>query len=126
MSNLIEIQSQIEKLQKQAQDIRSKEFASTVQDILAKMQAFGITVKDLQTSKPAKAGKGARGKAKVGADKPVKPAKAAKVPKKASVAVAAKFRGPNGETWSGRGLTPKWLAALVAQGRTKAEFAIAI
>lgn len=122
MSNLIEIQSQIEKLQKQAQEIRSKEFSSTVQDILAKMQAFGITVKDLQTSKPAKAAKGGRGKAKVGADKPAKPAKAAK---KATVAVAAKFRGPNGETWSGRGLTPKWLAALVAQGRTKAEFAIA-
>ncbi len=122
MSNLIEIQSQIEKLQKQAQEIRSKEFSSTVQDILAKMQAFGITVKDLQTSKPAKAGKGVRGKAKLGADKP---AKVAKAPKKASGAVAAKFRGPNGETWSGRGLTPKWLAALVAQGRTKAEFAIA-
>ena len=123
MSNLIEIQSQIEKLQKQAQDIRSKEFASTVQDILAKMQAFGITVKDLQTSKPAKAGKGGRGKAKAGV---AKPAKAAKTSKKATVAVAAKFRGPNGETWSGRGLTPKWLAALVAQVRPKADFAIAI
>jgi DNA-binding protein H-NS len=116
MTNLIEIQGQIEKLQKQAQDIRSKEFANTVQDILAKMQAFGITVKDLQTAKPGKAG---RGKGKVAA---VKPAKAAK---KAGAVVAAKFRGPNGETWSGRGLTPKWLAALVAQGRTKEEFAIA-
>jgi DNA-binding protein H-NS len=116
MTNLIEIQGQIEKLQKQAQDIRSKEFANTVQDILAKMQAFGITVKDLQTAKPGKVG---RGKGKVAA---VKPAKATK---KAGPVVAAKFRGPNGETWSGRGLTPKWLAALVAQGRTKEEFAIA-
>ena len=115
MSNLIEIQSQIEKLQKQAQDIRSKEFANTVQDILAKMQAFGITIKDLQTAKPGKTG---RGKGKVAS---VKSAKAAK---KAGAVVAAKFRGPNGETWSGRGLTPKWLAALVAQGRTKEEFAI--
>ncbi len=25
-----------------------------------------------------------------------------------------KFRGPNGETWSGRGLAPRWLAALEA------------
>jgi len=119
MTNLIEIQGQIEKLQKQAQDIRSKEFANTVQDILAKMQAFGITIKDLQTAKPGKAG---RGKGKAVSLKPAKPAKAAK---KAGAAVAAKFRGPNGETWSGRGLTPKWLAALLAQGRTKAEFAIA-
>jgi hypothetical protein len=47
MGNLIDIQSQIEKLQKQAADIRSREFTSTVQDILAKMQAFGITIKDL-------------------------------------------------------------------------------
>jgi len=117
MTNLIEIQGQIEKLQKQAQDIRSKEFANTVQDILAKMQAFGITVKDLQTAKPGKPG---RAKGKVASAKP------AKAPKKAGAVVAAKFRGPNGETWSGRGLTPKWLAALVAQGRTKEEFAIAV
>ncbi len=57
MSSLIDIQSQIEKLQKQANEIKSKEFSSTVQEILAKMQAFGITVKDLQTAKPAKAGR---------------------------------------------------------------------
>ena len=119
MSNLIEIQSQIEKLQKQAQDIRSKEFANTVQDILAKMQVFGITIKDLQTAKPGKIAKAGRGKGKAAV---VRPAKAAK---KAGAVVAAKFRGPNGETWSGRGLTPKWLTALVAQGRTKEEFAIA-
>lgn len=118
MSNLIEIQSQIEKLQKQAQDIRSKEFANTVQDILAKMQAFGITVKDLQGTKPAKVGKKGAGK-KTGVS-----AKPAKVNKKAGVAVAAKYRGPNGETWSGRGLTPKWLAALIAQGQTKESFAV--
>ena len=39
MSNLIDIQSQIEKLQKQASDIRAREFDKTVQDIVAKMQA---------------------------------------------------------------------------------------
>jgi DNA-binding protein H-NS len=57
VSNLIDIQTQIEILQKQANEIKSKEFSSTVQEILAKMQAFGITVKDLQTAKPAKVGK---------------------------------------------------------------------
>lgn len=118
MSNLIEIQSQIEKLQKQAQDIRSKEFANTVQDILAKMQAFGITIKDLQGTKPAKVGRKGIGKKAGAFDKP------AKVSKKAGVAVAAKYRGPNGETWSGRGLTPKWLAALIAQGQSKESFAV--
>ena len=44
--------------------------------------------------------------------------------KKAKQAVAAKYRGPNGETWSGRGRVPKWLEALEAQGRQRAEFSI--
>ena len=35
MSNLIDIQSQIEKLQKQANEVKAREFDKTVQDILA-------------------------------------------------------------------------------------------
>jgi DNA-binding protein H-NS len=116
MSNLIDIQSQIEKLQKQAEDIRSKEFHSTVQEILAKMQAFGITVKDLQTKKSGKPGRPSKGKPAA-----VKPSKG---PKKVKNPVAAKYRGPNGESWSGRGLTPRWLATLIAQGQAKEAFAV--
>ncbi|HCX81154.1 MAG: nucleoid-structuring protein H-NS [Curvibacter sp. RIFCSPHIGHO2_12_FULL_63_18] len=112
MSNLIQIQAQIERLQQQAQEIRAKEFASTVQDILAKMQAFGITVKDLQATKVVK------GKRRL-ADK-----KVIKSSIKVGNVVAPKYRGPNGETWSGRGLTPKWLSALIAQGHSKESFAV--
>ncbi|MBV9769114.1 MAG: H-NS histone family protein [Bryobacterales bacterium] len=36
----------------------------------------------------------------------------------------AKYRGPNGEAWSGRGRTPRWLAALEAEGRGREQFAI--
>jgi len=39
---------------------------------------------------------------------------------------AAKFRNPEtGEEWSGRGRTPRWLAALEAEGRSRQEFAVA-
>lgn len=119
MSNLIEIQSQIEKLQKQASEIKAREFGKTVQDILVKMQAFGITLKDLQPSKV----RGTKGKSKTATTVKSAVSKAQKKEKVAAV-VAAKYRGPNGETWSGRGLTPRWLAALVAQGQAKEEFAI--
>ncbi|MEY2682672.1 MAG: hypothetical protein RIQ66_1233 [Pseudomonadota bacterium] len=118
MANLIDIQSQIEKLQKQAADIRSKEFNATVQDILSKMAAFGITVKDLEA---------ARKKSPKGRAKPAgKAAGGRKAAKKggSSSSVAAKYRGPNGETWSGRGLMPRWMSTLVAAGRSKDEFAI--
>ena len=103
MNDLIEIQNQIEKLQKQASEIRAQEFDKTVQDILAKMAAYGITLKDLDVVK----------------------GRVRKVVPTGSKSAAAKFKGPNGETWSGRGLTPRWLSALVAQGRSKEEFAIA-
>ena len=120
MSNLIDIQTQIEKLQKQANEIKSKDFHATVQDILAKMAAFGITVKDLQSGKgKSKAGRAAKGKA--GTAKSVKAPKAAR---KATNPVAPKYRGPHGETWTGRGLTPKWLSTLVAQGQSKDSFLI--
>ncbi len=118
MTNLIDIQSQIHKLQKQEAEIKAKEFDKTIQDILAKMQAFGITVKDLQSV----AGTPRKGRGRPAA---VKKAKALGAKKKSSTTpVAAKFRGPNGETWSGRGLTPRWLASLVAQGQSKESFAI--
>ena len=35
-----------------------------------------------------------------------------------------KFRGPNGETWSGRGISPKWLRELEEEGRNKEEFRV--
>lgn len=38
--------------------------------------------------------------------------------------VAPRFRGPEGETWSGRGLRPKWLTALLEAGRKIEEFSI--
>jgi DNA-binding protein H-NS len=119
MSNLIDIQAQIEKLQKQASDIRTREFDKTLQEIIAKMQAFGISLKDIQsaTARDTKA----KAKAKSGT-KPLR--EKAKKTSQATTTVAAKFRGPNGETWSGRGLTPKWLAALIAVGKKKEEFAI--
>ncbi len=35
-----------------------------------------------------------------------------------------KYRGPNGELWSGKGPAPKWMKPHLAQGMTKADFLI--
>ena len=60
MNNLIDIQNQIANLQKQAEEIKAQEFDKTVQEIMAKMAAFGITLADLDAgkSRPRKAGCG--------------------------------------------------------------------
>ena len=38
--------------------------------------------------------------------------------------VPPKYRGPHGELWSGRGVHPRWLAALLKQGHAIEEYAI--
>jgi len=104
MNNLIDIQNQIAVLQKQAEEIRARELAQTIQDILGKMDAYGISIDDLDR---------ARGRTR-------KPVAAAKSGNRAPI----KYRGPNGETWTGRGLMPRWLAALVDAGKAKDSFAV--
>ncbi len=36
----------------------------------------------------------------------------------------AKYRGPKGEEWSGRGPAPRWMKPFLAKGKTKADFLI--
>jgi DNA-binding protein H-NS len=38
--------------------------------------------------------------------------------------LAPRYRGPGGETWSGRGRQPRWLADLEAAGHDREEFLI--
>lgn len=113
MNNLVDIQSQIEKLQKQADEIKTREYDKTIREILQKMQAFGISIKDLQAASATGRGS-AKGSARRAARKSARP----------TASVAPKYRGPNGETWSGRGLTPRWLASLLTEGKKKEDFAV--
>ena len=123
MNNLSEIQGQIEKLQKQANEIRSKEFDKTVREIVATMQAFGITIKDLQSAN-ANASASASKRAGKPGSKANNKSVAGAAKRSGSGPVPAKYRGPNGEAWSGRGLAPRWLSSLIAQGKKKEDFAI--
>ena len=39
-------------------------------------------------------------------------------------AVAAKYRSPEGETWTGRGRMPRWLTEAIHHGKAKEDFAV--
>ncbi|WP_340124325.1 H-NS histone family protein [Methylobacter svalbardensis] len=49
-----------------------------------------------------------------------------KTSKRAGASVPPKYRHPDNhsETWTGRGMTPKWLKSLIAEGRHKDDFLI--
>ena len=52
------------------------------------------------------------------------PGKTRSLQEKPSRPVPPKYRGPQGEEWSGRGRTPRWLAALETTGRHRDEFKV--
>jgi DNA-binding protein H-NS len=97
MSTLQDLIAQKAALEQQIAEVRQSELAAAISQVRALVSEHGLTIADVFPS----------GKAK--------PA-----PKKTSK-VAPKYRDPaTGNTWSGRGLPPKWL-----QGKNKADFAIA-
>lgn len=118
MAGLIELQTQISMLQKQAAELKARDFLGTVKEIQSKMSLFGITIKDLQAS----ARKQRKSTNAITVGKKVKGS--SKVSKSANKPVKAKYSGPEGQTWSGRGLSPKWLTTLVAQGAKREDFLI--
>jgi len=80
---------------------------------LAKLEGGGALV-----SEPPKAARTPRAKASV-ATATDREGSTAKSP------VAPKFRGPTGETWTGRGRAPRWLMALEADGHSRETYRIA-
>jgi DNA-binding protein H-NS len=79
------------------------------------MAAYGITAQEL--SRPAPKARSPK------APLP-KPAAAPAKGKKPVVSSPAKYRGPEGQEWTGKGTAPKWLNALVAAGKTREDFLI--
>lgn len=98
MASYKELKAQAEALLQQAEKARRAEIAAVVAEIQTRMKEYGITLDDL---------KGAAKKSKSGR------------------AVAAKYHNSStGDSWSGRGRAPKWLANEIAKGRAKDEFLI--
>ena len=103
MASLQELIAQKEALELEIERTRHKDRADTIGKIRTLMDQYGLTAADLSAKSGAKKTTAAQGNK-----------------------VAAKYRdAATGETWSGRGLTPRWLSTLIAQGQSKESFAIA-
>lgn len=114
MNELVKLRQQIAEMEKQAADLQKKNRPAVLAQLREQMAAYGITAEEL--SRPA--AKAARSKAP-----PAKPASTPKG-KKAAVPSPAKYRGPQGQEWSGRGTAPKWLNDLLVDSKTREDFLI--
>lgn len=124
MTTYIELKQKAEDLMRQAEAARKAEIGAALADIKAKMKVYGITLEDLGGKPSATRGRRPGSGKSIKADKGIKKAEKAKAPKTRKP-VAAKYRNTEtGETWTGRGKPPKWLAALEASGRKREEFVV--
>ena len=105
MATYLELKEQAEKLLAEAERMREQEIAEAIADIKRKIGLYGLTAADLGFAR---------------ATGPV-----SSRPKKAAARSEVKYRGPNGETWSGgRGRKPQWVTQALQQGRKLEEFAV--
>lgn len=101
MPTLQELLAQKEALERQIEQTKKEERAAAIAKVRELMAQYGLTLADL-SNKPA-----------------------SKTAGKPLGKVAAKYRDPStGETWSGRGLHPKWLRAALAAGRKLEDFTV--
>jgi DNA-binding protein H-NS len=101
MSTSSELFAQAQALLVQAEQVRKQELSGVIADIKAKMKEYGITAEDLGGAAARKSPVASKSKA------------------------PAKYRGPNGELWSGGpGRKPEWVKAVVASGQDIESFRI--
>lgn len=108
------IQKEIERLNKQAQLLQSKERKPVMTGILRSMKEYGITPDEIAQ---------AFGKAgpKLRKASPAKVAKSTGTKKP----VAPKYRHPaTNATWTGRGKAPLWIVEAEKNGQTRQQFLI--
>lgn len=103
MATYLELKAKAEKLMAEAEEVRAKELNEVIADIKEKMLAYGLTGSDIGLGGGVKR----------------------KSPSSGSKAAVVKYRGLNGETWSGgRGRKPNWVVKLLAAGKSLDDFAV--
>jgi DNA-binding protein H-NS len=102
MATYLELKQRAEKMLAEAEQMRQKETSDVIAEIREKMKAYGLTAQDLGFSTAA-------GRKRT-ASKP---------------SGVVKYRGPNGQTWSGgRGRKPGWVMEALKAGKKIEDFAV--
>ena len=110
------LKSRIAALQQQLAKAE-KNKAPAIKKVRALMKKLGVTLADL--SGPTGAQGSAKGETKAGDQK-----RAVKPAKKSAGPVPIKYRDEAGNTWTGRGKTPRWLVEAEKSGKTRDSFKI--
>lgn len=106
------LKAKIAQLQKQLSAAQNRK-APAIKKVKALMKKLGVTLTDLAGTEAQPKGRPGR-----------KPRTAGKKGPKRGGKVAIKYRDDKGNTWSGRGKTPRWLAEAEKAGARRDHFLI--
>jgi DNA-binding protein H-NS len=126
MARLQELLVKKAKLDQEIEQTQRKERSAAVAHIRTLMEQYGLTVADLSGAAPgARRGRPPQAaKTAATGKKPGRPAGKRTSTLKGKK-VAAKFRNKaTGDTWSGRGLQPRWLREALGGGKKLSDFAV--
>lgn len=140
-----QLNQQIAKLQQQVELAKAREAEGVIKRIREAVEHYGLTPEQIFGTGSGRRTRGAvlkaatAGKRKVGtpstrsgksSSKPVSRTSGVGVPggkgrsPLTGIKVPPKFADDQGNTWTGRGNTPRWLKEAIASGKTKEDFAI--
>lgn len=107
----LKIEKEIAKLQRQAKALHIRQRAPVISSIIRSMREYDIAPEEIATAFNKKSAKTISQKSTTTAQ--------------IKNRVPAKFRHPQtGETWTGRGKTPRWITNAEAQGHNRNDFLI--
>jgi DNA-binding protein H-NS len=125
MSNYHDYLKQIEDLKAKAESARKEEIAAVIADIKQKIKLYALSAQDLGLAEKKPRGRPA--KAAAAADKPAakKPGRKARGtgPQK-GVKRRVKYKGPQGQPWTGVGRKPQWVVQALAEGKSLSDFEV--
>lgn len=123
MSNLADLLAQKEQLEQQIDLARREQRDEAISRVRAILDESGLLLSDLASALEPRYSGALNATHKGYAQTVYKAASNGKASPR--IPVAAKYKDPvSGQTWSGRGLRPRWLAAAIASGKTLEDFAL--
>lgn len=99
---LAELIKQKADIERQIASARADARQAAIADVLALMRTYGLSVTDISSA----------------------PKMLAKTAEVARRPVAVKYRDDQGNSWTGRGLKPKWLSSAIADGKHIDDFRV--
>ncbi|HEX7637728.1 MAG TPA: H-NS histone family protein [Burkholderiaceae bacterium] len=101
MQTLEQLLEQQKNIEREIARLQAESKATAIAEIRALMSSHGLTMADIAEQKAVTRRSAMAGRT-----------------------VEPKYRGPDGATWSGRGLKPRWLQQALSEGAQLSDFAV--